>query len=140
MAAATKPIPMALLHAYVCVEHNLLFAGTNVPMGTLAVNDGGKIKPLTDTLMQAGAAALGISLDTQDVRASASDVARRCLFARGTQWTAPFAKSGDVPGVADIGKLISVQDNQTVKKTITGTDLQVRLDAITSDGYVVYIF
>ncbi|WP_298621618.1 hypothetical protein [uncultured Zoogloea sp.] len=139
MAQATRPIPFPMLQQMVQLEGNTLAAGVLVPFGTLAVNDAGKIKPLTDTLMQAGAAALGVSLDTQDVRTEVADVTRRCLFARGTQWTAPAAKSGDVPTATEIGKFIAVQDNQTVKKTITGTDLQVRLDAITSDGYVVFI-
>ena len=131
--AATKPIhPQPMDDVQQDVKAKLLAASTNIPFGTAACLDGANgAKALTDTLMQAGATFLGVSRgDYENTEVTA--VAKDMLFGRATGMTLYKAKAGDIPGVADLGKTISLQDNETVKETIAGTDVQVVL--VATDG------
>jgi hypothetical protein len=139
MAAATRPIVCPMPADYSVREHDILFAGALVPLGTLACNDAGKVKPATDALIQGGALLLGFALDTYDAVGSATDKTLRMLFAHACQWKAPAAKGGDVPTKAEIGKAVSIQDNQTTKKTVAAGDVSLTLEAIHTDGYVLYL-
>lgn len=133
MSAATKPISQPMDDVQQDVKANKLAIAAKIYAGTLACLDGANgAKPLTDTLMQAGATFLGLSRETYDNAAGAAALTLKMLFGRATGATFYAAKSGDVPGVADIGLNISMQDDQTVKKTITGTDVVVTL--VDTDG------
>jgi len=137
MAAATRPINQPIADVQQDVRCNQLAASVVIPMGTLACLDGvNGAKPLTDTLMQAGASFLGVARASYTETTGALFTTNPAmLFGRQTDATFTLAKGGDVPAVADIGKLISMQDNQTVKKTIAGTDVQVVLVATDGSTY-----
>lgn len=127
MAASTKPINQAQKDSKRDVRFWQIAAGVLIPQGTLAVNDAGSAKPFTDTLFQGGAGLLGFAQATYDNSAGGAAAAKDMLFARDCEWTAPAAKGGDVPTLALVGKAISIQDNQTVKATIGGSDISVTL-------------
>jgi hypothetical protein len=133
MSAATKAISQPIDDVAQDVKCNLIALGVKIYAGTLACLDGTNgAKPLTDTLMQAGATFLGVSRETYDNSAGAAAVAMQMLFQRATGYTFYAAKGADVPSVADIGKQVSAQDDQTIKETIAGTDLSCAL--VATDG------
>jgi len=82
--------------------------------------------------MQAGATFLGMTRETYDNSAGAAPATLKMLFFRQTGHTFYAAKGGDIPAVTDIGLKIAIQDDQTVKKTITGTDATCEL--VDTDG------
>lgn len=136
MSAATKPVPWSMDDVAQDVKCNKLATGVKIYSGTLACLDGANgAKPLTDTLMQAGATFLGVTRTTYDNSAGAAPLTLQMLFHRHTGHTFFAAKGGDVPGVADIGAKIAIQDDQTVKKTITGTDAVCELDDTDGSTY-----
>lgn len=109
---------------------------TAIPGGTLSQNDGaGAAIPFLDSTFETPTGSL-LGFAAVDYEASATG---RFLFKRHTPWLAPYAKTGDVPTVAELGKSISVQDNQTVKKTIAANGLVVTLLEIRNDGYLVML-
>lgn len=134
MAAATRPIQQPIGLNFEEVRIRSLAANANVPQGTLACNDAGDAKPFTDTLFQAGATLLGFAIGASYLETTGAAATKDMMFARGCQWIAPYAKAGDVPTLAMVGKAISVQDNQTVKATVGGSDLSVTLYEILPGG------
>lgn len=134
MSAATAPVcPQPMDDVQQDVKCNLIATGVKIWSGTVACLDGTNgAKPLTDTLMQAGATFLGRTMETYDNSAGGAPLALQMLFGRQTGATFYAAKSTDIPGVVDIGLKIALQDDQTVKKTITGTDATCEL--IATDG------
>lgn len=136
MAAATKSLIQSYDANATDVKFGVIDAAAVIPAGTLACNDAGVAKALTDTLMQAGATLLGVS--TKDY-AGADGTSQAQLYLRKTAITLPLAKAGDVPTDANIGGRISIQDNQTVKATITGTDASVTYLGRDGSGYRIYL-
>lgn len=133
--AATKPINQPFDDVQQDVKAKVLATNVVIPLGTLACLDGANgAKPLTDTLMQAGSTFLGVARGTYDNVGGGAPVTinPHMLYGRATGATFTKAKGGDVPTVAMIGKAISMQDNETVKATIAGTDVQVIL--VDTDG------
>lgn len=131
--ATTKPIPQPMDDCAQDVKANVLAAGVVIPFGTSAVLDGANgAKPFTDTLYQAGATFLGNARGTYDNSAGASTMPTPMIFHRATGATFYKAKGGDVPGITEIGKQISLADNDTVKKTAGASDLKV--DLVATDG------
>lgn len=139
MSQSTKPIPQGRVTAMVDqFAHGI--GATALPQGTLCMTDAaGLAIPFLDTTLEGGTGAMlgyaSCDMDASDARATP----RAFLFHRGCRWLAPAAKAGDVPTAVELGKKISVQDNQTVKKTIAGGGLEVILLDIRSDGYLVQL-
>ena len=105
----------------------VLGANTTIPFGTLAMNDAGVIKPAATAV--AGSALMGLCLKGEGyVNATGGNVtqSQEMLFARGLEVVMMY-DTGDPPVVADIGKSIAIKDNNTVKHTIAGNDLEVTL-------------
>lgn len=136
MAATTKPLIQAFDATAVDVKHGTIDAAAIIPFGTLACNDAGSAKALTDTLMQAGATFLGVS--TADYN-GANGTSQAMLFLRKTAITLPAGKAGDLPAGANVGGKISAQDNQTAKATIAGTDVSLTYLGRDGSGYRVYL-
>ena len=136
MAATTKPLIQAFDANAVDVKHGTIDAAAIIPFGTLACNDAGSAKALTDTLMQAGATLLGVS--TKDYN-GADGTSQSMLFLRKTAITLPEGKAGDLPAGANVGGKISAQDNQTAKATITGTDASLTYLGRDGSGYRVWL-
>ena len=136
MAAATKSLIQSYDANATDVKFGVIDAAAVIPAGTLACNDAGVAKALTDTLMQAGATLLGVS--TKDYN-GADGTSQAMLFLRKTSITLPLAKAGDVPAAANVGGKISVSLNNTAKATITGTDASVTLTGISAEGYRIYL-
>lgn len=133
MSAATRPINQPKDDVKQDVICNKLATGVKILSGTLACLDGANgAKPLTDTLMQAGASFLGAAQATYDNSAGAAPLSLKMLFARATGYTFYAAKGGDIPAVTDIGKNVSAQDDQTIKATPAGTDVLVTV--VETDG------
>lgn len=139
--ATTKPLTFPLSDGYVCVETNSPFAdGVIIPFGTPACFDfaAGRVKPATKALLVAGAALLGIALDTWDNTDNKySSTGPRQLYARNCQWHAPKNLNGGGAPVTIVGQLAAIQDNETV--TIGGGvgDQNFRSDALPSEGGAV---
>ncbi len=136
MAARTTSYQQKYDATAVDVIHDTIDAAAVIPAGTLACNDGGSAKALTDTLMQAGAVLLGVA--TQDYL-GANGTSQKMLFLRKTRITLPAGKGGDLPVAANVGGKISAQDNQTAKATITGTDAVLTYCGKDGSGYRVYL-
>lgn len=133
MSAATAAVPWAMDDVAQDVKCNKIATGVKIFPGTCACLDGANgAKPLTDTLMQAGATFLGMSRELFDNSAGAAPATLKMLFFRQTGHTFYAAKGSDIPAVTDIGLKIAIQDDQTVKKTITGTDATCEL--VDTDG------
>jgi len=133
--STTKPIAQDLDTARQDVIFEALGANVTIPMGTLAVNDGGVAKVATDTLIQGGAKLLGVSSATY-INETGSTLAVRMLFYRSTAVTLA-GKTGDLPTAADVGGTVYISDNNTVKKTDAGSDQAVTLVRIKEVGYRV---
>lgn len=133
--STTKSIAQDLDTARQDVIFESLAANVTIPMGTLAVNDGGVAKVATDTLIQGGAKLLGVAAATYE-NPTGSTLAKRMLFFRATAVTL-LGKSGDLPVVADIGGNVFVSDNNTVKHTDAGSDQPVVLVKIVGSNYRV---
>lgn len=116
------------------VKFRQIAAQVVIPDGTLAMNDAGASKPFTDTGFQGGASLLGMSEGTYDNLAINATTDMDQLYMRGCTMLVPEAKANDVPTTSEIGKAISMQDNNTCKKTVGNTDLQVVLLDIPPDG------
>lgn len=136
MAAATKSLIQSYDANATDVKFGVIDAAAVIPAGTLACNDAGVAKALTDTLMQAGATLLGVS--TKDYN-GADGTSQAMLFLRKTSITLPAGKGGDLPALANVGGKISAQDNQTAKATITGTDASLTYLGRDGSGYRVYL-
>lgn len=139
--STTKPLTFPLSDNYVCLETNSPLAnGVVIPFGTPAVLDfaDGKVKPATKALLVAGAALLGIALDTWDNADNKySTTGPRQLYARNCQWQAPNNSNGGGSLVTIVGQLATIQDNNSV--TIGGGvgDQNFRSDALPAEGGVV---
>ncbi len=120
---------------------NAIDTGAVIWDGTLAVNVAGNARPFTDTLFQAGNPLLGGATDTFDNRLGVAPKQERQLYFRDCEWLVPNAKVGDVPTAAQVGNVISIADDNTVKATKGGTDLGVVLLEILPNnaGYRVQI-
>lgn len=116
---------------------------TALPMGVLCMTDNtGKAVPFLDTDYEtpnpSDVFMLGYSQAAY--AASAARTSRDgFLFARGCPMLVPLAKAGDAPTAANIGGPISMQQADTVKKTIATRGLVVRLLQIRPDGYLVFL-
>jgi len=139
--ATTKPLVFPMPDHYVTTDVTAaLLAGTIIPFGTPAVLDhaDGKVKPVTQTLIRAGAAFLGIALATYDnTDGSFTTTGPRMLFARDCQWICPTVDSGGAP-VTLVGDIACLTSNSTCTTATIGTDLVTfRCDAFYPDGSVL---
>lgn len=110
-------------------------AGTTIYKGTMAINVAGVFQPADSGV--AGSVYAGIAEKTYDASASLTD----------KTWTEPMVfhrtagafngKTGDLPTAADLGSLIAVEDDDTVKQTTAANDVEVRLLAIDGNQYIV---
>lgn len=119
--ATTRPLSQPLPRDWVESKMYSLGASQTVPFGTLACNDGGVVKALTSTLCQAGATLLGIALEDY-ANTTVSAVTKTMVFARRLSIVLPKQKTGDTVAAADVGATIALEDNETIKKTVAGTD------------------
>ena len=133
--ATTKPIAQDLDTARQDVIFESLAASITIPMGTLAVNDGGVAKVCTDTLIRAGAKLLGVAAATYE-NPTASTLTKRMLFYRNTAVTL-LGKSADAPTAANVGGSVYISDNNTVKVTDAGSDQPVVLVKIVGTNFRV---
>lgn len=110
-------------------------AGTVIYKGTMAMHVAGVFQPADSGV--AGAVYAGIAEQTYDASAEGSDYT----------WTTPMVfsrnaagfngKSGDLPTAADLGSMIAVEDDDTVKQTTASNDVELRLLAIVGNQYIV---
>jgi hypothetical protein len=110
-------------------------AGTKILKGTMAMHVAGVFQPADSGV--SGAVYAGISEKTYDASSELTD----------KTWTEPMVfhrtagafngKSGDLPTAADLGSLIAVEDDDTVKHTTASDDVEVRLLAIEGNQYVI---
>ena len=115
--------------SYYTIEHPSIAPGVKLWAGTLAMNDGGQAKPAASGV--AGSTLLGLVYQTQDNLGGATPFtpASAPLYLRGLTIEVE-GLAADLPKVADLGKLVAVSDNNTIKKTIAPNDLTVTLVAI----------
>ena len=139
---------MALSNAYaqtlfeggVTVKHpGPLLANANIWGGTLAMNDGGKVKPYTGAGVAGGATFLGFPV--QSIKeTTGSDytppASTPFVFRRGCPFICA-GKGGDLPTVSSIGGPVALYDNFTCQATLTSGYTQATLIEIRSDGNFV---
>lgn len=109
--------------------------GTTIYKGTMAMHVAGVFQPADSGV--AGAVYAGIAEKTYDASSEVTD----------KTWTEPMVfhrtagsfngKSGDLPTAADLGTLIAVEDDDTVKATTAADDVEVRLLGIDGNQYIV---
>lgn len=110
-------------------------ANTVIYKGTMAMHVAGVFQPADGGV--SGSVYAGIAEKTYDASASNVDLT----------WPEPMVfhriagafsgKSGDLPTAADLGSLIAVEDDETVKHTTASDDVEVRLLAIEGNQYIV---
>jgi len=117
------------------IEGYVQKAGTVIYKGTMAMNVAGVFRPCASGV--ANSVYAGIAEETYDASAEVSDVtySKPMLFKRVP---ARFGgKAGDLPTAADLGSMIAVHDNNTVKATTATNDVEVRLLAIDGSNFWV---
>lgn len=116
-----------------------LLANATIWGGTLAMNDGGKIKPYTGAGVAGGATFLGYPVSTVK-ETTGSDftppASRPFLFKRGCPFICA-AKGGDAPTASGIGGPVAMYDNFTAQATLTSGYTQAVLIEVRSDGSLV---
>lgn len=115
-----------------------LAASASVKMGELAVNDAGKVKAATDTLIQAGAGVLGVAQEDY-VETTGSDAVRRMVFMRNCEAFVANGKAADTPTASHVGKSVYINNKNTVKVTGAAGDFAVTLLEVLSSGFRVLI-
>jgi len=111
-----------------------VLAGQKILEGTVAMLVSGKVRAAATGV--AGSVMLGIAAGTYDAT-GAVDVLVDQLYKRGAFYLDGLA--GDLPVAANVGGLVAIQDNCTVKATIAANDLTVKLLAIVGNQYKVEI-
>ncbi len=119
------------------VRHPVVKASATLYGGTLACNDSGVARPYTGALAAAGATLLGFPINTI-VETTGSDYTppTPIVYRRGC----PFycqAKSGDAPGVSQIGGFVALYDNFTAQTTLTSGYVQAILIEVKANGDLV---
>lgn len=117
---------------------------TDLPMGTFCMTDtNGLAVPLVDTVLEGGTGFfLGYAAANYKASTTSPD---GFLFIRGTRAYVPLAKSGDVPvayGSAgcSIGQAVSLQQNDTIKKTFAANGVScILLQIPPTGGYIVQL-
>lgn len=119
------------------VRHAVVKASATIYGGTLACNDSGVARPYTGALAAAGATLLGFPLTTI-VESTGSDytLATAAVYRRGCPFVCN-AKSGDAPGVAQIGGFVALYDNFTAQTTLTSGYIQAILIEVKANGDLV---
>lgn len=120
------------------VIHDKIAASTEIPAGTLAMNDGGEAKPFTSAGYVAGAKLLGVANARYSNPTGAAVSGVKMVFRRGTPAELD-GKAGDLPVGTDVGGLVTVTDNFSVQKTAIVNGLAVFLLKITGSVFRVLI-
>lgn len=110
-------------------------AGTVIFKNSLAMHVAGVFQPADSGV--AGAVFAGIAEDTYDASAEVSDKTWSTPMVFKREATVVNGKSGDLPTAADLGKLIPVEDDDTVKHTAASDDVTVRLLEINGTKFTV---
>jgi len=111
-----------------------VLAGQKILEGTVAMAVSGKVRAAATAV--AGSVMLGVAAGTYDAT-GAVDVLIDQLYKRGAFYLDGLA--GDLPVAANVGGLVAIADNCSVKATIAGNDLTVKLLAIVGNQYKVEI-
>lgn len=110
-------------------------AGTKILKGTMAMHVAGVFQPADSGV--SGAVYAGIAEDTYDASAEVADYTWTTPMVFNRNAAAFAGKSGDLPTASDLGTMIAVEDDDTVKKTTASDDVEVRLLAIVGSQYIV---
>lgn len=111
-----------------------VLAGQKILAGTVAMLVSGKVRAAASGV--AGSVLLGVAVSTYDAT-GAVDLPFDQVYERGAFYLDGLA--GDLPTAANIGGLVALQDNCTVKATIVANDLQVKLLEIKGNQYKVVL-
>lgn len=110
-------------------------AGTIIYKNSLAMHVAGVWQPADSAV--ASSVVGGFAEETYDASAQGSDYTWPTPMVFKREAVPMSGKSGDLPTAADLGKLIPVEDDDTVKHTAAGNDVTVRLLEINGTNFIV---
>lgn len=125
----------APIRTYAIAGQPAVFANTKLLAGTMIMNVAGVLKKAATAI--AGSVLMGVLESDLDNSASGSNVTFNGIFRRGSFFMANSV--GDPCLAADVGALVAIADENTIKHTIASNDLTVRLLEISSDGTQVRV-
>lgn len=110
-------------------------AGTIIYKNSLAMHVAGVWQPADSGV--SGAVVGGFAEETYDASTDLTDKTHTTAMVFKREAVPMNGKSGDLPTAADLGKLIPVEDDDTVKHTAVSDDVTVRLLEINGTKYIV---
>ena len=112
-----------------------VLASTKILKGTMAMAVSGKARKAATAV--AGSVLLGVAMETYDNSGLGVDTLMNQVYERGAFYFSGLG--GDLPTAANIGGLVAINDENTVKATVVANDLTVKLLGIEGTQFLVQI-